>query len=73
MVNHEQAVRDAALALKTAIGEAVAAGFRVNLPAQVGDLDKVAISETAKMPPREPLTRPPVSTFKQPLPDAEPA
>lgn len=67
MANHEQAVRDAAVALKTAIVEAEKAGYRVNLPAQVGDLDKVAISETGKVAPEERPPRQPVSTFSRPI------
>lgn len=67
MANHEQAVRDACVALKTAIEEAQAAGYRVNLPAQVADLDKVAISETAKVKPDVP-ERAPVATLHRPLP-----
>lgn len=69
MANHEQAVRDAAVALKKAITEAEAAGYRVNLPAQAGDLDKVAISETSKVAKEETLTRKPLSTFGRPIPE----
>jgi hypothetical protein len=68
MANHEQAVRDAASALKEAIIEAQAAGYRVDLPAQVADLDKVAISETGSVV-KEPVERKPVSTFNRPLPE----
>lgn len=69
MANLEQAVRDAALALKIAITEAQEAGYRVDLPAQAGDLDKVAISETGNVAKEETLTRKPVSTFSKPIPE----
>lgn len=46
MATKEQAVRDAAAALKTAIAEAVAAGYRVDWPGNADDLDKIAISAT---------------------------
>jgi hypothetical protein len=67
-MDKEQAVRDAALALKTAIEEAVAAGYRVDLPSLAGDLDKIAISETGKMV-RDRIERKPVSTFSRPISD----
>jgi len=69
MADHEQAVRDAAVALETAVTEAQAAGVRVDLPMQATDIDKVSVSETSKLPPRPPLTKPPVSTLAAPLPD----
>jgi hypothetical protein len=57
MANNEQAVRDAAAALKTAITEAVAAGYRVEWPSNVAGLDTIAISETGKMKQPEPVVQ----------------
>jgi len=48
MKNHEKAVREAASALKSAIGEAEKAGYRTTLPANWRDLDAIPVSETAK-------------------------
>jgi hypothetical protein len=63
MANNEQAVRDAAAALKKAITEAKAAGYRIHWPSNADGLDTIAISETSavKQPERESgvaLTRP---------------
>lgn len=69
MANHEQAVRDAAVALKVAITEATAAGYRVHWPTNAVDLDKVAISETGAVVKDETLTRKPVSTLSRPIPE----
>lgn len=46
MSNNEQAVRDAAEALKTAINEARAAGYRVDWPGNSDGLDRISISAT---------------------------
>jgi hypothetical protein len=48
-MDKEQAVRDAALALQSAIADAVAAGYRVNWPGNAADLDKIEISATGKV------------------------
>lgn len=48
-MSKEKAVRDAARALKTAIAEAEAEGFRVDWPARAADLDAIGISETGKV------------------------
>lgn len=48
-MDKEQAVRDAALALKTAITEAAAAGYRVEWPGKADDLDRIAVSSTSKV------------------------
>jgi hypothetical protein len=47
MADNEKAVRDAAAALKTAINEAVTAGYRIDWPSNAAGLDTIAISETA--------------------------
>jgi hypothetical protein len=47
MTNHEQAVRDAAAALKTAIADATLAGYRIEWPSNAAALDLIAISETS--------------------------
>jgi hypothetical protein len=47
MATKEQAVRDAAGALKSAIAEATAAGYRVAWPANADGLDSIAVSATA--------------------------
>lgn len=56
MADNEQAVRDAAAALKTAIIKATASGYRVDWPGNLAGLDTIAISETgaAKQPEPEP-------------------
>lgn len=69
MANHEQAVRDAAHALKTSITTAIVAGYRVHWPANIDDLDKVAISETGNVVKSETLTRKLISTFSRPIPE----
>ena len=60
-MSKEKAVRDAAAALKTAIAEAEAAGYRVDWPANAGGLGAIGISETGRMkaapaPQAEPAT-----------------
>lgn len=47
MDHHEKAVRDAAEALRLAIGEAEAAGYRIAWPHRAADLPGIGISETA--------------------------
>jgi hypothetical protein len=49
MTNHEQAVRDAAIELKTAITEAVGAGYRIAWPSNPAGLDAIAVSETRRV------------------------
>lgn len=49
MANHEQAVRDAAAALGTALTEATAAGYRIHWPSNAAGLDAIAISETGRV------------------------
>lgn len=44
--NYEQNVRDAAEALRAAVEEAEANGYRVSLPGRASDLGAIAISET---------------------------
>lgn len=44
-----QNVRAAAAALQEAIEAAVAAGYRVDWPAQAADLSRIAISETGRV------------------------
>jgi hypothetical protein len=51
VANNEQAVRDAARSLKTAIDEATAAGYRISWPSNVAGLDTIAISETGAVKP----------------------
>jgi hypothetical protein len=46
MASKEQAVRDAAVALKTAIADATAAGYRIVWPANATELEQIAISAT---------------------------
>jgi hypothetical protein len=46
-VNNETVVREAAKALRKAIDEATAAGYRIAWPSNVAGLDTIAISETA--------------------------
>lgn len=43
------AVREAAQALRAAIGEAEAAGYRVAWPSTAGGLGSIAVSETARV------------------------
>jgi hypothetical protein len=61
MANIEQAVRDAAAALSTAITEAVAAGYRVAWPSNPTGLDTIAISETGAVNQPEPEPAKPAS------------
>lgn len=67
MANNEQAVRDAAVALKRAIVEAVAAGYRIDWPNNAAGLDTIAISETGVVkqpePEPKPASRPAAKTF----------
>lgn len=58
MVNKEQAVRDAAATLKTAIAEAAAAGYRIDWPGNVAGLDTIAISETGAVKQGETVAKP---------------
>lgn len=58
MANNEQAVRDAASALNTAITEAVAVGYRIAWPSNAAGLDTIAISETAAVKQPEPESKP---------------
>lgn len=55
MATNEQAVRDAALALRDAIADAVAAGYRIDWPSNAAGLDKIAISETGRIGQSVPL------------------
>lgn len=48
MANAEQAVRDAALALQSAIVTAAGDGYRVHWPSGPEGLHQIAISETGK-------------------------
>jgi hypothetical protein len=68
MADKDQAVRDAAAALKTAIAEAVADCYRVHWPGGADDLDKIAVSATGNVKAPEPVTRKPTSTLSRPLP-----
>lgn len=63
MDNHEQAVRDAAAALKTAIESATAAGYRVHWPGRAADLDRIEISGTARVVTTEPAKPAAPQTF----------
>lgn len=47
--NHETTVREAALALKKAINEADAAGYRIAWPGNAASLEHIAISETGRV------------------------
>lgn len=58
MASIEERVRSAALALKTEIDAAVAAGYRVQMPARAEDLGAIAISATAKAAPPVPENKP---------------
>jgi hypothetical protein len=49
MASKEQAVRDAALALQTAIADATVEGLRVNWPTNPAGLSRMEISEAAKV------------------------
>jgi hypothetical protein len=49
MADKEKPVRDAALALKTAIDEATAAGYRIEWPGNPSGLATIAISETGRV------------------------
>lgn len=60
MSDHEKTVREAALALQTAIADAIADGYRVDWPTNAAGLDRIAISETSKVTP--PVTADPIKT-----------
>lgn len=59
----EKNVRDAAAALKKAIDEARAAGYRIDWPANSDGLVPIPISETAKVRAPEPTANPAPKTF----------
>jgi hypothetical protein len=64
MASPDQAVRDAASALKAAISAATSVGYRVEWPSRVEDLDAVAVSETAAVaqPQETPAVEPAVAS-----------
>jgi hypothetical protein len=48
MMNHEQAIREAAIVLRDAIAAGEAIGLRVDFPRYAKDLGGIAISETKR-------------------------
>jgi hypothetical protein len=48
-MNEDKAVREAGLAFKSAIDDAVASGYRVNWPGNAAALDKIEISSSANV------------------------
>jgi hypothetical protein len=63
MTDHATRVRDCASALKTAIQEATAEGYRVAWAGRLAELDTIAVSETGKV---KPVETPKVATFGSP-------